>query len=42
MRGFNTPPLWGGYKGIKPETNTLPKQHTPLLCGGVVDSSLFI
>ena len=21
-RGFNTPPLWGGHKSIKPESNT--------------------
>jgi hypothetical protein len=45
-RGFHTQELaargslWGGHKGMKPETNTLKEQHTPLnrrfkLCGGV-------
>ena len=37
-RGFDIPPLWGVPKGIKPESNTFREQHTPLLCGGVVDS----
>jgi hypothetical protein len=34
-RGFHTPPLWGGHKGMKPESNTFKEQHTSLLCGGV-------
>ena len=31
------PALQGDKKGMNPETNTLPKQHTPSLQGGVVD-----
>ena len=34
--GYIPRPL-GRYKGMNPETNTLPKQHTPSACGGVVD-----
>ena len=33
------PALQGDKKGMNPETNTLPKQHTPSLQGGVVDTS---
>jgi hypothetical protein len=40
-RGFNTPPLCGDCKGIKPETNSFREQHTPLLCGGFVDFIVF-
>ena len=31
------PALQGDKKGMNPETNTLPKQHTPSLQGGYVD-----
>ena len=31
------PAPWGETKGMYPETNTLPKQHTPSACGGDVD-----
>jgi predicted TIM-barrel fold metal-dependent hydrolase len=41
MRGVHTPPLGGETKGMYPETNTLPKQHTPSLQDGVVDESGF-
>ena len=34
------PALQGEKKGMNPETNTLPKQHTPSLQGGVVDFQL--
>jgi signal peptidase II len=37
MRRVHTPPLWGVKKGMYPETNTLPKQHTSRLCREVVD-----
>jgi energy-coupling factor transporter ATP-binding protein EcfA2 len=37
MRGVHTPPFRALKKGMYPETNTLPKQHTPSLQGGVVD-----
>ena len=31
------PAPWGETKGMYPETYSLPKQHTPSACGGVVD-----
>ena len=35
-RGFNTPPLWGEIKGIKPECNSLAERTIPrTLCVGV-------
>jgi hypothetical protein len=37
MRRVHTPLLWGVKKGMYPETNTLPKQHTSRLCREVVD-----
>ncbi|MDR0313787.1 MAG: site-specific integrase [Treponema sp.] len=37
LRGVHTPPFRALTKGMYPETNTLPKQHTPSLQGGVVD-----
>ncbi|MDR0289756.1 MAG: hypothetical protein LBI06_02355 [Treponema sp.] len=37
MRRVHTPPFRAFKKGMYPETNTLPKQHTPSLQGGVVD-----
>jgi electron transport complex protein RnfC len=37
LRGVHTPPLRAHKKRMYPETNTLPKQHTPSLQGGVVD-----
>ena len=37
LRGVHTPPFRALKKGMYPETNTLPKQHTPSLQGGVVD-----
>ena len=39
-RGFNTQELatrgslWGGYKGIKPETNSTGERNTPLPAAG--------
>ena len=33
------PALQGDKKGMNPEINTLPKQHTSSFQGGVVDSS---
>ncbi|MDR1900923.1 MAG: hypothetical protein LBQ88_01385 [Treponema sp.] len=27
---------WGGTKGMYPESNTLPEQHTPLLAAGLL------
>ena len=39
-RGFNTPPLCGGHKGIKPETNTFKEQPYPdRSAAGLVDLS---
>jgi DNA replication and repair protein RecF len=37
MRRVHTPLFRALKKGMYPETNTLPKQHTPSLQGGVVD-----
>jgi mRNA interferase MazF len=37
MRRVHTPQLCCGIKGMNPETNTLPKQHTVELCSAVVD-----
>ena len=37
-RGFHTPPLWGGYKGMKPESNTFQEQPYPVRsAAGLVD-----
>ena len=34
--GFNTPPLGALKRVLNPETNSLPKQHTPLLAAGLL------